>query len=121
MEEGSYRVKIKSATRSAVATGHKAKAVSKVFTSPEEREYLQKAISESEQLIELLDARQDMLADGEELAASAVKVKKKLADKRPKLKSVRGRLEQIAEGVAGVGVLAECVARIQELISHIPS
>jgi hypothetical protein len=120
MAKASYRVEIKSATRSAVATGHKAKAVSKVITSPVEREYLQKAIAESERLIELLNARQDTLASGEELAASAVKVKKKLAAKNPKLKSVRGTLEQIAEGVAGVGVLAECIARIQELISHIP-
>ena len=121
MGKASYRVEIKSAKRSAVATGHKAKAVSDVIESPVEREYLRKAIAESEQLIELLEARQEGMADGKELSASAVKVKKKLAEKRPKLKSVRGILEQLAEGVAGVGVLAECVARIQELVSHIPS
>jgi hypothetical protein len=43
----------------------------------------------------------------------------KLAKKRPKLKSILAALEQIAEGVAGVGVLADCVARIQTLISHL--
>jgi hypothetical protein len=120
MSEASYRVNIKSAKNSAVATGHKAKAATTVITSPADREYLQKAIAESERLIELLDARQDLLDDGEELTASAARVRKKLGDKKPKLKSARGLLEQIAEGVAGVGVLAECVARIQTLISHIP-
>jgi hypothetical protein len=119
MGKTSYRVDIKSAKHSAVATGHKPKAT--VITSPAEREYLQKAITESERLIKLLDARQDAVDDWKELTASAAKIRKKLGEKRPKLKSVRGMLEQIAEGVAGVGVLAECVARIQTLISHIPS
>ena len=121
MGKTSYRVDIKSAKHSAVATGHKPKAAATVITSPAEREYLQKAITESERLIKLLGARQDAVADGKELTASAAKVRKKLGEKRPKLKSVRGILEQIAEGVAGVGVLAECVAQIQTLISHIPS
>jgi hypothetical protein len=121
MGEASYRVNIKSAEHSAVATGHKAKATATVTTSSVEREYLQKAITESERLVKLLDSRQNVLDDGEELTASAAKVRKKLSEKKLKLKSVRGLLEQIAEGVAGVGVIAECVARIQTLISHIPS
>jgi hypothetical protein len=120
MGESSYRVDIKSAKNSAVAAGPKAKAAVTVTTSTAEREYLQRAITESEQLIKLLGARQDVLDDGEELTASAAKVRKKLGEKKPKLKSARALLEQIAEGVAGVGVLAECVARIQTLISHIP-
>lgn len=120
MGKASYRVDVKSAENSAIATGHKAKATATVITSPAQREYLQKAITESERLIKLLDAQQGALNDSEELTASAAKVRKRLGEKKPKLKSVRGLLEQIAEGVAGVGVLAECVARIQTLISHIP-
>lgn len=121
MGEASYRVDIKSAKNSAVATGSKAKAAVTVTASPAEREYLQQAITESERLIKLLDDRQGVLEDGAELTVSAAKVRKKLDDKKPKLKSIRGLLEQIAEGVAGVGVLAECVARLQTLISHIPT
>jgi hypothetical protein len=121
MGEASYRVDIKSAKNSAVATGPKAKAAVTVTTSPAEREYLQQAITESERLLKLLDDRQGVLEDGAELTVSAARVRKKLGDKKPKLKSIRGLLEQIAEGVAGVGVLAECVARLQTLISHIPT
>jgi hypothetical protein len=121
MGEASYRVHIKSAENSAVATGPKATAAVTVTTSPTEREYLQQAITESERLIELLYDRQGVLDDGADLTVSAAKVRKKLGDKRPKLESIRGLLEQIAEGVAGVGVLAECVARLQTLISHIPT
>jgi DNA-binding transcriptional regulator GbsR (MarR family) len=119
MAKATYRVEMKSVNGSAVAAGHKAKAVSTVTTSPADRKHLRKAITETERLIELLDERQQALAGGEELSASAAKVKKKLSEKRPKLKAVRGLLEQLAEGVAGVGVLTECVARIQELISHL--
>lgn len=121
MSKSDYRVDIKSARHSAIAAGHKSRAVAAVTTSPAEQDYLRRAITESERLIELLDARRDTVADGKELAASAAKIRKKLGRKRPRLKSVRGMLEQIAEGVAGVGVLAECVARIQTLITHIPS
>jgi hypothetical protein len=119
LDEVSYQVEIKSAKNSAIATGHKAKATATVITSPAERDYLRKAIIESDRLIDLLDAQPNGLDDGEEIVASAARVRKKLGEKKPKLKSVRGLLEQMAEGVAGVGVLAECVARIQELISHI--
>ncbi len=120
MGEASYRVDIKSAKNSAVATGPKAKAAVTV-TSPTEREYRQQAITESERLIKLLEDRQGVLDDGAELTVSAAKVRKKLGDKKLKLRSIRGLLEQLAEGVAGVGVLAECVARLQTLISHIPT
>ena len=45
MGEASYRVHIKSAENSAVATGPKATAAVTVTTSPTEREYLQQAIT----------------------------------------------------------------------------
>ncbi len=120
MGKRNYTVDIKSAKHSAVATGHKPRAVA-VTISPAAREYLQQAITESERLVKLLGDRQGAVADGQELLASATEVRTKLAKKRPKLTAVRDILEQIAQGVTGVGVLADCVARIQTLISHIPS
>jgi hypothetical protein len=121
MGKGNYKVRTESIERSTVAFGHKANAVTAVAGPQIDRESLRKALAEAEQLIELLTAHQDEVANGEALLASAVDVKEKLAKKKPGLTSIRRVLEQIAEGVAGVGVLAEIVARIQTLIGHLAS
>lgn len=121
MGKGNYKVTTESIKDSTVAIGHKAKAVNTVVGSQVDEESLRKAIAEVDQLIGLLTAHQDEVANGEALLASAAGVKEKLARKRLKLKSIRAVLDQIAEGVAGMGVLADCVARIQTLISHLAS
>lgn len=119
MDKGNFKVTMESTTHSTVAIGPKAKAVTTVRASQADSESLRRVLAEADQLIELLTAHQDDVANGEALLASAGNVKVKLAKKRPKLKSIQAALEQIAEGVAGVGVLADCVARIQALISHL--
>lgn len=121
MGKGNYKVTTESIKNSAVAIGHKAKAVNTAVSSQVDQESLRNALEEADQLIGLLTAHQDEMANGEALLESAVGVKKRLAKKRLKLKSIRDVLEQIAEGVAGMGVLADCVARIQTLISHLAS
>ena len=119
MEKSKFNVTMESTTRSTVAIGPKAKAVTTMHASQADPESLRKVLAEADQLIELLTAHQNDVTNGEALLASAANVKVKLAKKHPKLKSILAALEQIAEGVAGVGVLADCVARIQTLISHL--
>jgi hypothetical protein len=119
MDKSNFRVTMESTEHSTVAIGPKAKAVTTVRTSQPDSESLRRVLAEADELIELLAAHRDAVANGETLLASATEVKVKLAKKHPKLKSIRAALEQIAEGVAGVSVLADCVARIQTLISHL--
>jgi len=121
MSNGDFSATTGSIKNSTVAIGHKAKAATSVTGPQTDGESLRKALAETERLIALLTARQDEVADGAALLASAAEVKGKLAKKNPKLASIRRILEKIAEGVAGVGVLAETVAKIQTLISHLAS
>jgi hypothetical protein len=119
MDKSNFKVTLESTSNSTVAIGPKARAVNTVFGSQEDQESLRRVLVEADKLIELLAAHQDEVTNGEALLASAADVREKLAKKRPKLKAIRGVLEQIAEGVAGVSVLADCVARVQTLISHL--
>jgi hypothetical protein len=121
MGKDSYKVRTGSIEHSTVAFGREANAVTTVAGSQIDPESLRKALAETGQLIELLTARRDDVPNGEVLLASAVTVRQKLSNKKPKLAAIRRVLEQIAEGVAGVGVLAEIVARIQALITHLAS
>ena len=121
MGSGDFKATTGPIEHSTVAIGHKAKAVTSVASPQLDREALRKALAETERLMALLAARQDEVADGAALLASAADVKTKLTKKNPKLANIRRILEQIAEGVAGVGILAETVARIQTLISHLAS
>jgi hypothetical protein len=119
MSKSNFKVTMESTKHSTVAIGPKAKAVTTVLSSQADPESLRRVHAETDQLIELLTAHQNEVADSGALLASAANVKDKLAKKRLKLKPIRAALEQIAEGVAGVSVLADCVARIQALISHL--
>jgi hypothetical protein len=120
MAKSNFKVTMESTEHSTVAIGPKAKAVTTVRTSQQlDSESLRRVLAEADELIELLAAHRDALADGEALLASATEVKDKLAKKHPKLKAIRAALEQIAEGVAGVSALADCVAKIQTLVSHL--
>jgi hypothetical protein len=119
MGKSNFKVTMKSTENSTFAIGPKAKAVTTVRTSQPDSESLRRALAEADELIELLAAHRDAVADGEALLASATEVKDKLAKKHPKLKAIRAALAQISEGVAGVSALADCVARIQTLVSHL--
>jgi hypothetical protein len=123
MGKGEYKFTAKSIEHSTVAVGHKANATTGAGTHVD-RSHLHSALEEVEKLIEGLTERQNELANGRALLASAADVKEKLTRKKLKLKSIRSALKvlgQIAEGVAGVGVLADTVVRIQTLIAHLVS
>jgi cell division protein ZapA (FtsZ GTPase activity inhibitor) len=119
MSKSNFKVTMESTKNSTVAIGPKARAATTVLGSQADPESLRRVLAETDQLIELLTAHQNEMANSEALLATAVNVKDKLAKKHPKLKPIRAALEHIAEGVAGVGVLADCVARIQALITHL--
>jgi hypothetical protein len=121
LRKSSYKVQIQSISGSAAAIGNKPKAINKVASSEVSQESLHKAIVQADKLIECLTTHKDQVDNPDATLASAVKLREKLGRKKINLNSVRSALEQIGEAVAGVSVLAEVVARLQVLISHLMS